>query len=159
MKKDLKSIRIKNGFTQKEIANFFSMPYRTYQNYEEGTTEIPDWIYKLFIYKLEKENIYSKDKGTYKIKQIRILIKPICKKYKIKKCLLFGEYTSKTANEFSYIKLLVRCDVSSNLVEFKKELEETLKKNIEIYNVNEFDRKSDFIQNIIKKGIMVYRSY
>ncbi len=160
MKKNLKEIRIKNGFTQKEIANFFNMPYRTYQNYEEGLTTIPDWVYELMLYKIDKENRYNKEKGIYKIKQIRILIKAICKKYKVSKCILFGEYTTKNVNDYSYIKFLIRySDKNFNLLEFKKEIEAVLVKNIEIYDINEFDRKSEFIQKIIKKGILVYRSY
>ena len=68
----LKELRLKNGFTQKEMSDFLGMPYRTYQNYEEGINEIPQWILSLIIYKFESFSFYSPTSGIYSVKQIKI---------------------------------------------------------------------------------------
>ena len=99
---------MKCGFTQKEIASFLSMPYRTYQNYEEGITSIPEWIYLLIKFKLDSLELYSPTKGIYKIKQIKFLVRDTFKKYKIKRAYLYGDYISKEVNESSPIQILIK---------------------------------------------------
>lgn len=54
----IKSLRIKNGFTQKQVANFLNMTPRGYQNYEMGT-RFPsiDTLKKLSkLYKIDLED-------------------------------------------------------------------------------------------------------
>ena len=160
MKKTLKELRMKCGFTQKEIASFLSMPYRTYQNYEEGITSIPDWIYLLIKFKLDSHELYSPTKGIYKIKQIKFLVRDTFKKYKIKRAYLYGDYISKEVNESSPIQILIKSsldDFGSGLV--KEELEKIFSKSVQVLDIKDFDTKSEFTQYILKKGILIYRSY
>ena len=133
MKKTLKELRMKCGFTQKEIASFLSMPYRTYQNYEEGITSIPEWIYLLIKFKLDSLELYSPTKGIYKIKQIKFLVRDTFKKYKIKRAYLYGDYISKEVNENSPIQILIKSsldDFGSGLV--KEDLEKIFSKSVQL---------------------------
>ncbi len=160
MNKGLKELRIKNGFTQKEIASFLNMPYRTYQNYEEGVTSIPDWIYLLIKFKLDSLSKYSPTKGIYKVKQIKFLVRDTMKKYKVKRAYLYGEYITKQVNESSPIQILIKSsldDYGSGLV--KEDLEKIFSKSVQVLDMKDFDTKSEFTQYILKKGILIYRSY
>ena len=48
IKENLKQFRIKNKYTQKEIAQILGISYRTYQPYEYGQNQVPiNIIYKL----------------------------------------------------------------------------------------------------------------
>lgn len=48
IKENLKQFRIKNKYTQKEIAQILGISYRTYQSYEYGQNQVPiNIIYKL----------------------------------------------------------------------------------------------------------------
>ena len=47
--KILKTIRESAGLTQKEFASMFSIPLRTYQNWETGTRRCPVYVYRMMI--------------------------------------------------------------------------------------------------------------
>jgi len=161
MKKNIKDLRLKNGFTQKEFANYIGIPYRTFQNYEEGISSMPEWIYNLIEYKLNNENNYSLSTGIYKIKQLKLIIKPIAKKYKILSIIIFGEYANKQANEFSYINLMVKFSKNKDedISLFKNELEDNLKKTVRVFNQSDFDNKGDYFKKIKKEGVNIYKRY
>jgi DNA-binding transcriptional regulator YiaG len=44
---DVKAIREKTGLNMKDFADYFIIPYRTYQNWESGTRPIPVYVYHL----------------------------------------------------------------------------------------------------------------
>lgn len=44
---DVKAIREKTGLNMKDFAEYFIIPYRTYQNWETGTRPIPVYVYHL----------------------------------------------------------------------------------------------------------------
>lgn len=52
-----KELRIASGMTQKEFSEYFKIPKRTIENWEEGSTKCNDYIIVLLEYKLRKENI------------------------------------------------------------------------------------------------------
>ena len=56
MNNELRTYRLRNGYTQKEMASLLEMPYRTYQNYESETTTMPKWLLKLILFKLNTIN-------------------------------------------------------------------------------------------------------
>ena len=57
LKELLKEARKQTGMTQKQFAEYFYMPYRTYQDWELGNRVIPEYILRLVLYKLEMEKI------------------------------------------------------------------------------------------------------
>ena len=59
----LEAAREQSGMTQKEFANYFGIPYRTVQDWFAGRRQMPEYVLRLIIYKLEME---KKVKGISK---------------------------------------------------------------------------------------------
>ena len=55
-----KELRNLSGMTQKEFSNYFSIPKRTIENWDSGTSKCPDYLLQLLTYKLSKENLIKK---------------------------------------------------------------------------------------------------
>lgn len=51
----LKTAKTQSGMTQKEFAEYFGIPYRTVQDWFAGRRNMPDYVLRLMIYKLEME--------------------------------------------------------------------------------------------------------
>lgn len=51
----IRELRIKSGMNIKSFAEYFSIPYRTLQNWELGVRECPQYLLELIEYKLKKE--------------------------------------------------------------------------------------------------------
>lgn len=56
----LKEARKKAGMTQREFSTYFSIPYRTLQQWEQGKRQIPSYLLRLMLYKLGMERILEK---------------------------------------------------------------------------------------------------
>jgi len=65
-RKKMRELRTRTGMTQKAFAEYFNIPYDTYQKWELGSREYPPYVYELMQYKAEKERLYSSSthKGT-----------------------------------------------------------------------------------------------
>lgn len=51
----LEVAKSQSGMTQKEFAEYFGIPYRTVQDWFAGRRNMPDYVLRLMIYKLEVE--------------------------------------------------------------------------------------------------------
>lgn len=67
-----KELRQQSGMTQKEIAEYFEIPKRTIESWDEGARKCPDYLLKLIEYKLVNE---GKIKGESKMKTYAITTK------------------------------------------------------------------------------------
>lgn len=54
---NIKDIRSLTGMTQKEFAEYFKIPKRTIESWEEGKRTPPEYVIDLMRYKLAKENL------------------------------------------------------------------------------------------------------
>ncbi len=54
----IKTIREQSGFTQSDFAAYFDIPVGTVRNWEQGISKCPDYLLKLIIYRLRKEDRY-----------------------------------------------------------------------------------------------------
>lgn len=61
MASNVKSLRKAANFTQQEFAEYFEISKRTVENWECGRTAPPDYLVKLFEYKLKNEGIIKGD--------------------------------------------------------------------------------------------------
>jgi DNA-binding transcriptional regulator YiaG len=52
---NFKELREASGMNMKQFAEYFEIPYRTVQNWENGVNKCPEYLLKLMQYKLEKE--------------------------------------------------------------------------------------------------------
>ncbi len=61
MKEDtIKDMRTESGMTQQEFADYFGIPKRNIENWEEGSRNVQEYWLRLIRYKLEMEKLISK---------------------------------------------------------------------------------------------------
>ena len=51
----MKAMRQESGMTQREFAGYFGIPYRSIENWEEGSRKVPDYLLRLMAYRLQIE--------------------------------------------------------------------------------------------------------
>lgn len=96
--------------------------------------------------------------SVFTLKDIASLIKPIVKKYRIKEVYLFGSYARGEADEDSDLDLLVFGgeDFKLTLIfAFAEELREILKKDVDVFEINEIDKDSDLYNTIMKERLLI----
>ena len=49
--------REQSGLSQEKFAGYFSIPKRTYQDWEYGKRNMPDYLLRLMLYKLKMDNM------------------------------------------------------------------------------------------------------
>lgn len=52
---------MRTGFTWKAFADFFGIPYRTVQDWQLGNREMPEYLLRLMIYRVEKDEQFGQD--------------------------------------------------------------------------------------------------
>lgn len=157
MDNKLRKYRIKNGYTQKEMAKLLNMPYRTYQNYDEGRNRLSLWLEDLIFFKLNTIIKYDESLGIYKLKQIKYISIPIFLKYHITNAILFGSYATKRMKQTSNIDFLIKGDIPTfSQYQLKNELEEAFNKRISIYYFKDYDPKGEFIKKAYKEGTTLF---
>ena len=52
----IKELREKMGMNRREFCDYYGIPYRTVQDWEEGKRELPDYLLRLIIYRAEIEH-------------------------------------------------------------------------------------------------------
>ena len=86
------------------------------------------------------------------------IVKPISDKYKINKVYLFGSYARKEATSESDLDFLVYGGENFKLTmifAFAEELRKALKKDVDVFEINEVNQDSDFYKNIIRERVLV----
>lgn len=159
MNNELRTYRLRNGYTQKEMASLLEMPYRTYQNYESETTTMPKWLLKLILFKLNTINNYSLTEGIYSVKQIKFISIPIFMKFNIKFAYLIGDY-ERTKSEEKNLEFLIDGNITlAYQFKLKESLENEFKKRVLLYCIDDFDVKGEFVKNSIRKGEKIINLY
>lgn len=157
MNSRLRRYRLKNGYTQKELAQLLNMPYRTYQNYEEGTNSMPSWLAELILFRLRSIVKYDRDHGIYKLKQIKFISIPILLKYNATSGYVFGDYAIEKADEKSSLEFLVCGEITTiNKFKLQENLESEFQKRVFLYFLEDYDESGEFITEIYKKGKQLF---
>lgn len=55
-KQRLIELRYSTGMNRREFADYFEIPYRTVQEWELGNRNMPEYLLRLMIYKVQIEN-------------------------------------------------------------------------------------------------------
>ena len=58
----LKQLKEDTGLTWRALAEYFGIPYRTVQDWQLGNREMPEYLLRLMIYKIEMEKMISTGK-------------------------------------------------------------------------------------------------
>ncbi len=56
----LKKLREETGMNKKEFSEYFEIPYRTLQDWENGNRSMPDYLLRLMTYKVKMERAMKK---------------------------------------------------------------------------------------------------
>ena len=94
----------------------------------------------------------------FTIKDFESMVKPIAEKYKVKEVYLFGSYARGEADESSDLDFLVFGGENFKLTmifSFAEELREILKKDVDMFEINEINKDSDFYRTIMKERLLV----
>ena len=57
---NIKELRKASGMTQKAFADYFNIPKRNIENWEQGVNEVPKYLIELIEYKLLNERIIQR---------------------------------------------------------------------------------------------------
>jgi len=60
-KEELIALRKSTGMNKKCFAEYFEIPYRTFQDWELGTRKMPEYLFRLMAYKVEMEKLARKE--------------------------------------------------------------------------------------------------
>ena len=96
--------------------------------------------------------------NVFTLTDIANLIKPIVRKYGVKEIYLFGSYARGDADEDSDLDFLVFGGENFKLTmifALAEELRETLKKNVDVFEINEINKDSDFYNPIMRERLFV----
>lgn len=94
----------------------------------------------------------------FNIRDIEVLVKPIAEKYKVNAIYLFGSYARGEADESSDLDFLVFGGENFKLTmifALAEDLRMVLQKNVDVFEINEIDKDSDFYNTIMKERMLV----
>ena len=94
----------------------------------------------------------------FTINEVENLVKPIAVKYNVKKKYLFGSYARGEADESSDLDFLVFGGENFKLTmifSLAEDLREVLKKEVDVFEINEINEGSDFYNTIMKERLLV----
>lgn len=60
MKDKLRNLRENTGMNRRQFAEYFGIPYRTMQDWELGNRQMPEYLFRLMVYKVEMEKLCQK---------------------------------------------------------------------------------------------------
>lgn len=98
------------------------------------------------------------NKKIFTIRDIEALVKPIAEKYKVKEVYLFGSYARGEADENSDLDFLVFGGENFKLTmifSFAEELRTVLNKDVDVFEINEINKDSNFYKTIMKERMLV----
>lgn len=93
----------------------------------------------------------------YTLPQLKHILMPVFDAYGIRKAVLFGSYAKGTATEKSDIDLLVDSKLRGlRFVGFLDEVQRTVGKNVDLFDVTHIEAGSRIDQEIQRTGVTVY---
>lgn len=95
---------------------------------------------------------------VFTLRDIARLVKPIAEKYGVKEIYLFGSYARGEADANSDLDFLVFGGENFKLTlifALAEELREVLKKDVDVFEINEINKDSDFYNTIMKERLLV----
>ena len=94
----------------------------------------------------------------FTITDIKALVKPIAEKYNVDEIYLFGSYARDEADQNSDLDFLVFGGQNFKLTmifSLAEELRAILNKKVDVFEINEINRDSEFYKTIMKERLRV----
>lgn len=94
----------------------------------------------------------------FTLEDITSLVKPIAQKYRVQEIYLFGPYARGEADESSDLDFLVFGGENfkrTMIFSLAEDLREVLKKDVDVFEIAEINKDSDFYHAIMKERLLV----
>lgn len=152
----LKEAREKLNLSQVEVANYFGVSRRSYQDYENDASYKDSIKYKFMLDKLH-EILQDENKRILTVGEIITGCEQVFAKYDIDYCYLFGSYAKGNAKENSDIDLLIATGITGlKFFALVEELRESLRKKVDVIELNQLENNKDLLNEVLKDGIKIY---
>ena len=153
----LRELRKEKKLTQVECAKYLGIPIRTYQNYETDESKASTMKYTYMLQKLQQYGFIDETHGILTVKQIQDTCSKVFVDFKVDYCYLFGSYAKGKATELSDVDLLISTSYSGiQFFELAETLRESLKKKVDVLNIEQLSNNTSLINEILKDGIKIY---
>lgn len=157
MAQSIKDLRKTVGLTQAEVSDLVRIPLRTYVNYENDSGKEGSIKYQYIVRELEKLAFVDETHGILQYNEIVSKCGQIFEEYPVHYCYLFGSYAKGTATERSDVDLLISADVTGiKFYGLAERLRESLKKNVDLINVEQLIENLELLNEVLKEGIRIY---
>ena len=147
---ELRKKRIEMGITQEEAAAICGVSRRTYQYYEND--ELNKQLDELLNSLITSENVFLN------LKKIKDKCSKVFAKYPEIKCAyLYGSYARNKATKKSDVDILVVCPpMGLKFYGLASELEDTLKKDVDLQTHRQILDNVEFVEALLCEGIKIY---
>jgi hypothetical protein len=133
-------LKSKSGMSLTQLSNYFGVPYRTIQNWAAGASQCPEYLMKLFVYKMEHEGILFQNAPTAMYEEevavrIKVVLPDDLNKYAAAFLAIYNNVKSdpdlyKVYNDYGNgVYLVCKTDVQDAAVQFLEQFGEV--KNVE----------------------------
>jgi hypothetical protein len=155
----LKELRKLKGLTQKDCAQFLSIPLRTYTRYEADDSKQNAIKYQYMLQKLNEYGYVDEEHGILSLEDIKNICNEVFAEYEVRYAYLFGSYAKGKATEKSDVDLLVELTGKNGLKFFEmvEVLREKLKKKVDLLDAGQLENNSMLAQEILRDGIKIYK--
>ena len=150
---ELKELRKQIGLTQPEAAVILNIPFRTYCRYEDEKQRENTFKYNQMVSLLNK---YAEEM-ILKTDTIKSIVSNVFSRHDISACYLFGSYAKGKATGDSDIDLMIVSSVEGiELYQIIDELENKLKKKVDLIRLETAIQNVKLMNEILKDGIKIY---
>lgn len=154
---ELKDLRISQHLTQQEVANTIGISLRSYVSYENYLAKEHTPKYRFLLHEVSQMKLIDEEHGILTVKQIRTICSEVFQKYPVEFCYLFGSYAKGKEKETSDVDLLISTDLTGlKFYELAEVLRETLKKKVDLLNIEQLVNNEVLIRDVLRDGIRIY---
>ena len=157
---EIKEIRKKANISQKQAAQYLSLPLRTYIRYENEEKYKTSIKYQYILEKLNDLIEINEEKGLLTIDDIKRIVDEVFKDKEIEYAYLFGSYAKNYPTERSDVDIMVSTNITGlaffGLIE---ELREKLHKKVDLLRLIDINSNAELLNEIMKDGIRIYEQH
>jgi predicted nucleotidyltransferase/DNA-binding XRE family transcriptional regulator len=153
----LKTLRQKNGLSQREAAKKTGVSLRSYIDYENDESKVDTIKYRYLVNTLKDIVLVDEEHGLLTTETIIKICEEVFRNKGVDFCYLFGSYAKGTARENSDVDLLI-CTGLSGLKYFgiAEDLREALQKKVDLLDYRQLLNNEELLKEVLKTGVKIY---
>ena len=153
----IKALRKEKGLTQVEASELTGIPLRTYKMYETEERKVGTIKYNYICEKLFEYGKIDEENGILSQERIKEICIDVFKEYDIEYAILFGSYAKGTAKGTSDVDILISTTARGlKFYEIIEKLRVTLKKRVDLLDLNQLNDNRELLDEILKNGVRIY---